>query len=26
METYEEYLHHVLGGRDGAQDDLLRYA
>lgn len=26
METYEEYLHHVLGGRGGAQDELLRYA
>jgi len=26
METYEEYLQHVLGGRGGTQDELLRYS
>jgi len=26
METYAEYLHHVLGGRGGTQDELLRYS
>jgi len=26
METYDEYLHHVLGGKGGAQDELLQYS
>jgi cation diffusion facilitator CzcD-associated flavoprotein CzcO len=26
MDTYEEYLHHVLGGKGGALEDLLEYS
>ena len=26
MESYNEYLQHVLGGRGGAQDELLEYS
>ncbi len=25
METYDEYLHHLLGARGGTQDELLRF-
>ncbi|MFT4563155.1 MAG: cation diffusion facilitator CzcD-associated flavoprotein CzcO [Gammaproteobacteria bacterium] len=26
MDTYEEYLHHVLGGKGGSLDELLEYS
>lgn len=26
MESYDDYLHHLLGGRGGAQDELLEYS